>query len=65
MPLRALIACSALALMQTHALAGSQFLGKIGMYICDGGEIYAATHSPFRRSIYRLDRLQKTSFSIL
>src|ERR1700733_13222732 len=38
MLLRALIACSALALMQTHALAGSQFLGKVGMYICDGGE---------------------------
>jgi hypothetical protein len=38
MLLRALIACSALALMQTQALAGSQFLGTIGMYICDGGE---------------------------
>ena len=38
MLLRVLIACSALALMQTQALAGSQFLGTIGMYICDGGE---------------------------
>jgi hypothetical protein len=35
---RVLIACSALALMQTQALAGSQLLGTIGMYICDGGE---------------------------
>jgi hypothetical protein len=38
MLLRALIACSALALLQTQSLAGSQFLGTIGMYICDGGE---------------------------
>jgi hypothetical protein len=38
MLLRVLIACSALALMQTQALAGSQFLGTVTMYLCGGGE---------------------------
>jgi hypothetical protein len=38
MLIRVLIACSAFALIQTEALANSQFLGKITMYLCDGGE---------------------------
>jgi hypothetical protein len=33
-----LAACAALALLQTQALAGAQYLGTIAMYVCDGGE---------------------------
>jgi hypothetical protein len=65
MLLRVLIACSALALMQTQALAGSQFLGMKACIYAMAARTYAATHSPLRRSIYHLDRLPKTSFSIL
>jgi hypothetical protein len=36
--LRLLIAFSAFALIQTQALAGSQFIGTITMYLCDDGE---------------------------
>jgi hypothetical protein len=34
---RILAACAGLALLQTQALAGSQYLGTISMYVCDGG----------------------------
>jgi hypothetical protein len=35
---RLLMACVGLALLHTQALADSQYLGTVGMYICDGGE---------------------------
>jgi hypothetical protein len=38
MLLRLLIALSAFALLHTQALADSQYLGTLGMYLCDGGE---------------------------
>jgi PEP-CTERM motif len=38
MLLRVLIACSALALMQTQAFADSQFLGALTTYLCGGDE---------------------------
>jgi PEP-CTERM motif len=38
MLLRLSIVCSAFALLHTQALADSQYLGTIAMYVCDGGE---------------------------
>jgi len=35
---RLLMACGALALLHTQALADSRYLGTINMYLCDGGE---------------------------
>ena len=35
---RLLMACAGLALLQTQAVAGTQYLGTITMYICDDGE---------------------------
>ncbi len=38
MLIRLLMACVGLALLHTQALADSQYLGTISMYLCDGGE---------------------------
>ena len=35
---RSLMACAGLALLQTHSVAGTQYLGTITMYICDEGQ---------------------------
>src|SRR5271163_4229850 len=35
---RLLMACAGLALLQTQAVAGTQYIGTISMYVCDNGE---------------------------
>jgi hypothetical protein len=35
---RSLMACAGLALLQTQAVAGTQYIGTIAMYVCDSGE---------------------------
>jgi PEP-CTERM motif len=35
---RSLMACAGLALLQTQAVADTQYIGTVTMYICDGGE---------------------------
>jgi hypothetical protein len=35
---RLLATCVGLALLQTQAIAGTQYIGQISMYLCDGGE---------------------------
>ena len=35
---RLLMACTGLALLQTQAVAGTQYMGTLAMYVCDNGE---------------------------
>ena len=35
---RLLMACTGLALLQTQAVAGTQYIGTLTMYVCDSGE---------------------------
>jgi hypothetical protein len=35
---RSLMACAGLALLQTQAVAGTQYIGTLAVYVCDGGE---------------------------
>lgn len=35
---RLLSACAGLALLQTQAIAGTQYMGTLAMYVCDNGE---------------------------